>query len=224
MTKKLELDLGEINLSLLKVEKRWPEIDNELDKQKIGRKDIPFDRQVREQMMCAYEYVNQILSEEIVPFSLESFSRMLELNNMVHYGKDYTLRLEENKAILTSRKKFYDHIGVLEKWYRKHKKRGDHPLKLASEIYVGIVGYPQLFVEGNHRTGSVIASWIDVYNGYAPFILSPDNAISFFKPSSEIKHFSDKSTWRGRLKLPKYKKSFREFWEDHIDDKYLKKR
>ena len=38
-----------------------------------------------------------------------------------------------------------------------------------------------------------------------------------------IKHFSDKSTWRGRMKLPKYHKCFREFWENHIDKKYVEK-
>ncbi len=98
---------------------------------------------------------------------------------------------------------------------------GDHPLKIAAEIYVSILGYPQLYIEGNHRTGSLIADWITVYHGFPPFVLSVDNAIAYFAPSAEIKSFADKSTWRGIARLPKYRKAFLTFWEQHIDDHYL---
>jgi hypothetical protein len=52
-----------------------------------------------------------------------------------------------------------------------HTRRGDHPYKLAAEAYLSIVGQPQLFTEGNHRTGSLIASWINLHAGYPPFVL-----------------------------------------------------
>lgn len=223
MVKKVRLKLVEVNNSLLRVEKNWKKIDDQLDEFHIGRRDTPFNLDVREKMMCAYEYLDSLLAKGVEPFSKESFSMMFELNNLVHYGTNNRLRLEENRAIQVSKEKFYRNIGVLDRWYEKHKKREDHPLKIASAIYVGIVGYPQLFVEGNHRTGSMIASWIDMYGGCAPFILSPENAIAYFEPSSEIKYFSDKSTWRGRWKLPKYKKSFRKFWEKGIDSRYIKR-
>ncbi len=222
MAKKLELNLEEIEKSLLKVEKHWEEIDDELDKLKIGRKDTAFDSKLRGHMMLAYHYLDSLIERGVKPFSRESFSEMLELNNLVHYGRNFRLRYEYGKAIRATSEKFYNQIEVLEGWYKKHRKNKDHPLKIASEIYVGIVGYPQLFIEGNHRTGSLIASWIDLYEGYPPFVLSPDNAIAFFAPSSQIKHFTDKSTWRGRLKLPKYKKSFKKFWEENIDKRYVK--
>jgi hypothetical protein len=112
---------------------------------------------------------------------------------------------------------------VLREWYFKHKDKKDDPLKIAAEIYVGIIGRPQLFIEGNHRTGSIIASWVNLYNNQPPFILSLDNAISYFAPSSEIKKFTDKSTWRGRWKLPKYRKSFSKFWKSNIEEKYVVK-
>jgi hypothetical protein len=60
-----------------------------------------------------------------------------------------------------------------------------------------------------------------VYHGFAPFVLSADNAIAYFAPSTEIKSFADKSTWRGQVRLPKYRKSFSSFWEQHIDSRYL---
>ena len=77
-------------------------------------------------------------------------------------------------------------------------------------------------MEGNHRTGSLIASWINLYAGYPPFVLSVDNAVEYFAPSAAIKQFADKSTWRGRRQLPKYRKSFRAFWEGHVDARYVR--
>ena len=54
-----------------------------------------------------------------------------------------------------------------------------------------------------------------------PLLFSAKNAISYFEPSAEIKKFADKSTWRGRSRLPKYRKSFKEFWEKNIDWNYV---
>jgi hypothetical protein len=91
----------------------------------------------------------------------------------------------------------------------------------AAETHVSVFGYPQLFIEDNHRTGSLIASWINLDAGFPPFVLSVDNAIAYFAPSAGVKRFADKSTWRGKARLPKYRKSFREFWEHHVEAKYV---
>jgi hypothetical protein len=82
--------------------------------------------------------------------------------------------------------------------------------KVASQVYVGVLSQPQLYQEGNHRTGSLIASGILLQNGCPPFVLTQRDAVSYFNPSSEIK-FSDKRTIRGKLRLPKYRREFREF-------------
>jgi hypothetical protein len=126
------------------------------------------------------------------------------------------------KAIEANAEKFYQNIEPIQNWYKQHQKRGNHPLKIAAEIYVSILGYPQLFIEGNHRAGSLIADWVTLYYGFPPFVLSSDNAIAYFAPSAEIKSFADKSTWRGRARLPKYRNSFLRFWENHIDSQYLR--
>lgn len=217
-----QVNLFEIEKSYSQVVKNWDNITKELIKYKIGEKDTPFNNDVQNRMLLAYNRLNELLENKIEPFSDESLTEMLELNNLVHYGKENSLRYEYNSAIQVTKSKFYNNIKTLSKWYKKHKEREDHPLKIASAIYVGIVGQPQLFVEGNHRTGSLIASWIDLYHGYAPFVLTVNNAIPYFAPSSEIKYFTDKSTWRGRRKLPKYKKSFQKIWELYIDEKYIK--
>jgi hypothetical protein len=92
---------------------------------------------------------------------------------------------------------------------------------MAAEVYVAILTRPQLFIEGNHRTGSLISSWISLYYGFPPFVLSFENALDYFEPSALIKYCADKSSWRGKRMLPKYNALFRDFWERHIDERYV---
>lgn len=215
------LRLEQILSSLKTVETHWTEIDDELDRRGIGRKDTPFDAIVKTRMVSAYSYLDDLLRERVPPFSSESIESMLLLNQRVHYGTDRRLLSEYRKALEATSDKFYRSIGSLREWYERHRKRGKHPLKLAAEIYVRILGYPQLYVEGNHRTGSLIANWISVYHGFAPFVLSADNALAYFAPSMEIKSLVDMTTWRGQARIPKYGKAFLHFWEKHIDSRYL---
>ncbi len=215
------LDLERIDSSLKMVEMHWSQIDDELDLRGIGRKDTPFTSTLRLRMMSAFQYLDALLAQQIPPFSRESIGSMLILNERVHYGTDQQLIAEYTKAREATAQYFYQHIEPIQQWYERHTQRGDHPPKIAAEIYVSILGYPQLYIEGNHRTGSLIANWITVYHGFPPFVLSVDNAIAYFAPSAEIKSFADKSIWRGWARLPKYRKSFLIFWERHIDSQYL---
>jgi hypothetical protein len=215
------LQLACIDESLRSVEQHWQEIDDELARRSIGRKDTPFNAIVRTRMSSAYSYLDDILAQQVPPFSKESLEHMLALNNRVHYGTDLQLMSEYASALAATAEKFQRSIGALQNWYDEHTRRGDNPLKIAAEIYVSILGRPQLFIEGNHRAGSLIADWINVYYGLPPFVLSVENAIAYFAPSAEIKSFADKSSWRGRARLPKYRKSFLAFWQRHIDSRYL---
>jgi hypothetical protein len=215
------LNLERIDAALRTVEEHWLQIDDELDARGIGRKDTPFTEIIRMRMLSAYAYLDDVLAQQMPPFSAESIVHMLTLNHRVHYGTDQQLMTEYSRALQATADKFYQHIGPILAWYEHHRKRGDHPLKIAAEIYVSILGYPQLYVEGNHRTGTLVADWINVYYGFAPFVLSASNAIAYFAPSSEIKSFANKATWRGQARLPKYRKSFLAFWERHIDEQYL---
>jgi hypothetical protein len=215
------LDLCEIDGALLEVERSWPHIDAELQRLRIGRKD-PFTALLRNNMLSAYAYLDELLARDIAPFSPASFDHMLALNDRVHYGTDMALMAEFATAVESNVEKFNAQVDAIANWYWRHARQGDHPYKLAAETYVSIVGEPQLFNEGNHRTGSLIASWINLSTGYAPFVLSAENAIAYFAPSAAIKQFANRSTWRGRRQLPKYRKSFRAFWEQHVEKKYVR--
>jgi len=214
------LNLEAISESLREVEAEWPRIDGLLQRRRIGRKD-PFTSFVRNNMLSAYTYLDELVALGVDPLSDSSMAEAIELNHRVHYGTDCLLRDEFASAIAATVEKFNANIEPIVGWYRKHLQRGDHPYKLAAETYVSILGQPQLFIEGNHRTGALIASWINLRAGYAPFVLSVGNAVAYFEPSAAIKRFADRSTWRGRAQLPKYRRSFRLFWEEHVDTQYL---
>ncbi len=217
----LRLNLGAVEQSLAGVQRDWQRIEFELSEKSIGKKDTPFSPQLQERMVVAYNHLDTLLRDGVRPFSEESIREMCRLNELVHYGDDKNLRREHRQAIEANEDKYYRNIRPIVKWHDSHTKDGPHPLKVASEVYVAILGYPQLFIEGNHRTGSIIASWIDLYYGHPPFVLSSENAVSYFEPSAEIKFFADKSTWRGKAQLPKYNKIFKQFWEAHIDWQYV---
>jgi hypothetical protein len=190
-----------------------------LDRARIGRKD-PFTDFLRGNMLSAYAYPDDLLARQVEPFSNDGIAALLALNNRVHYGTDEALMAEFGSAIAANADKFYANIGPVKACYTRHARRGDHPYKLAAEACVSILGQPRLFIEGNHRAGALIASWISLDAGHAPFVLSVHNAVAYFASSAQIKRFADRSSWRGSARLPKYRTSFREFWEHHVEDKY----
>ena len=84
---------------------------------------------------------------------------------------------------------YLKYVKPIRRWYRKHAT--ENPYKVASQVYVGVLSQPQLYQEGNHRTGALIASGILLQNGCPPFVLTRQDALAYFNPSSEIK-FTDK--------------------------------
>jgi hypothetical protein len=180
----VRLNLAAIEVALRRVEDDWADIDVELQRRGIGRKD-PFTSVVRANMLRAYHFLDELVAAQVQPISAAGAAAMLELNNRVHYGMDAALRDEFSKAIAANGAKFAKNVGPILGWCEKHVARGDAAYKLAAEVYVSILGQPQLFIEGNHRTGSLIASWINLAADCPPFV-----------------HFADRSTWRRAGQTP----------------------
>lgn len=204
--------------------RNWEKIDDELDLQKIGRKDTPFDKGLMENMLIAWDYIDFIIRKR--DYSLLSDRGgpdMLEVNHRVHYGINQTLRAEYIKAIEATTEKFSRQVVPMRDYYRKKMKNNTSAYKVAAEIYIAILGMPQLYIEGNHRSGSLVASWINLVHKKPPFVLTIDNAAAFFKPAQEIKKFNKRSIWRSMTKLPKYKNDFKHFWRSNCDLDFVKK-
>ena len=215
--KPLHLHVGRIGDELLDVQRHFPAINAAL----TSRRD-DFTDAVRRQMLSAYEFLDAMVADDLDLFSPEGLEALLQLNHLVLLGRGYDPR-EFRKHISTTRQQFFGnfqrYVKPIRRWYRKHGT--ESPYKVASQVYVGVLSQPQLFQEGNHRTGSLIASGILLQNGRPPFVLTRQNAVAYFNPSSKIK-FTDKRTIGGKLRLPKYQRDFREFLQRNVNPAYVR--
>jgi hypothetical protein len=70
-------------------------------------------------------------------------------------------------------------------WYALH---ADEPVWMrAAGVYVRVMSTPQLFIEGNHRAGALMMSYVLARHGQPPFVLSVDNAVAYFRLSAAIR-------------------------------------
>lgn len=220
----LRPDLKKIEKSYSEVVRNWEKIDNTLDELGIGRKDTPFDDTVMQNMLLAWEYIDHFIRKKGYRLiSRRGYSDMLEINNLVHYGVDQAMRKEYKKAIAANAEKFSMQVPPIRKYYENKMEKGCDVDKVAAEIFISILGMPQLFIEGNHRSGSIIASWINLANNKPPYVLTVSNAVAYFVPAQEIKKFDQRSVWRSVTKLPKYKKAFKKFWKNYCDMQFAQK-
>jgi hypothetical protein len=157
-------------------------------------------------------------------FDLKYVHGLLELNHVVLCGLDPAIRKEHRQHLEATTRRFYDQegfdIGDILAWYQKHAH--ETPWKRAAGVYVRILSQPQLYIEGNHRTGALIMSYLLARDGQPPFVLTVDNAKAYFDPSTLIKQ--TRKT-RGALlsKLPHMKRHFAAFLRDQANERYLRK-
>jgi hypothetical protein len=105
-----------------------------------------------------------------------------------------------------------------ECWYEAH--RDESSWKRAAGVYVRLLSQPQLYIEGNHRTGALIMSYLLAGSGKAPFVLTVENAQAYFDPSTLIKE-TKKTTITELVKLPGMKKRFAKFLRSQANEQYL---
>ena len=93
-------------------------------------------------------------------------------------------------------------------WYSLHRKKD--VWRRAAGIYNRILSEPQLFIEGNHRTGALIMSYLLTREGQPPFVLTRKNAKGFFDPSSVVKK-TKKKNFVGEIKFNRLTRDFAKF-------------
>jgi hypothetical protein len=208
------LNLDQIEHSLYEVQRNFTSLNAKLD---MARE--PMTETLVQNMLSAFRYLDDLVDHPGDLFSTMELGHLLELNHRVLCGEDPQVRAEFRSHMQATEEKFHRYIGWLKHWYRKHLP--DPVYKRAAGVYVGILVQPQLFIEGNHRTGSLIASLELLRAGEPPFVLNLDNAIAYFNPSTVIK-FSDRRTYAASLfKIPGIKKKFGKFLQAHACRDYL---
>jgi hypothetical protein len=214
---KHRLNLKAIERSLREVQREFPRINDMLQ----SRRDSMTDA-VIEHMLAGYALVDKVIAEGTDLFMSRHAVSLLELNHMVLCGPDPKTREDHRKHIEATARRFYEqeefNIDDILQWHRRHQN--ESPWKRAAGVYVRILSQPQLYIEGNHRTGALIMSYILVRDGKAPFVLTVDNAKAYFDPSTLVKE-TTKTPATLLMKLPRMKKRFARFLEDQADEKYL---
>ncbi len=207
--KQYRLNLDRIEESLRDVQEHFEEINAEL----LMRRE-PLTDQIIDNLLEGYAYVDEMLEAGIELFSPSGIDNILELNHIVLCGCDDRVRLEYGPHLLETRRRFADGIDEIADWYER--KRHKSACRRAAGVYVLIVSQPQLFLEGNHRTGSLVASYILVQEGLPPFVLTRKNAQAYFNPSTLIKYRHKEKFLDRQYYLKKYRRVLQEFFEENL--------
>ena len=212
------LDLKTIEQSLRDVQREFPKINELLH----SRRDSMTD-EVLENMLAGYTFVDKAVADGVDLFTLRHATALLELNHIVLCGLNQQVRQEYQTHIAAAAQRFHAqeecNIDDILRWYYRHED--ESPWKRAAGVYVRILSQPQLYIEGNHRTGALIMSYILMRDSKAPFVLTVDNAKAYFDPSTLIKE-TKKTATTMLTKLPRMKKRFAGFLRAQTNSHYLR--
>ncbi len=213
----MRLNLKAIDASLSAVQTDFDRINQTLNTPRDPMTDV-----VRRNMMDGYRMVDNALARGLDPFKVGHSQWLLELNTCVLCGPDVERRREFSMHIASTERHFYEQddagIGGLMEWLAHH--RDDTVWFRAAGVYVYILSRPQLFIEGNHRTGSLIMSFILAREGQQPFVLSVENAKAYFDPSTLVKD-SRKHSLDMLITVPKLKKRLARLLKGNGAPEYL---
>ena len=79
---------------------------------------------------------------------------------------------------------------------------------------------PQLFIEGNHRTGVLVISQILMSAGRPPVVLSVANARAYFEASTALRN-THKNSPVALFRLPGIRRRLAALLHDPDDSRYL---
>ena len=173
-------------------------------------------------MIAGYEFVDDLVGRGVDVFAYGNSSLWLELNTLVLCGDDPARRQAFAMHLAATDARFYAEpgagIGAIADWHARHRQ--ESAWQRAAGVYVRLLSEPQLFIEGNHRTGALIMSWILASAGKPPFVLSVDNAVAYFDPSAVIKGMR-KTAFALLVQVPRIKKRFAQFLEAQSDRRLM---
>ena len=193
-----------LNLAAIEASLRGVQADFDVINHSLSAPRDPLSDKVLGRLMLGYRQVDALLAAERSPFALGNSSALLELNLLVLCGDSPGTRAECQRLIHATEARFYDKgdggIETLVSWVRS--MAGESIWRRAAGAYIHMLSQPQLFIEGNHRTGALIMSWMLACEGKPPFVLSVENAKAYFDPSTLAKN-ARKHTLKMLLERPK---------------------
>src|SRR5262249_45574811 len=185
------LDLGAIRSALGDLSDGFAAINAQLDDPHE-----PLSGVVIDNLMGGYELIDQALAGRIDLLAFGQSGQLLELNARVLCGRDPAERQRLAVHLNATEQHFYDDsqggVRDLVEWYDGHRRLS--VWRRAAGAYVRAISAPQLWIEGNHRAGSLLMSWILAREGRPPVVPTRATAGPRRGGPSELQHPS-----KGRL-------------------------
>jgi hypothetical protein len=183
----------------------------------------PLDDRVVENMLAGYAYVDELVGSGTDVFALGNVRHLLELNTLVLCGASEARRAAHAGHLAANERRFYEEraAGVQDvvEWYARNA--GDSPWDRAAGVYVRMLSTPQLFIEGNHRTGALVMSYVLLGDGLPPFVLSAANAAAYFEPSAAIRHIH-KNSPAALFRVPGVRRRLTALLQAHADPRCVR--
>jgi hypothetical protein len=174
-------------------------------------------------MLAGYAFVDTLVADGVDVFALGQLKHLLELNALVLCGASEARRAAHTAHRAATERRFYDEpdagIQDVVEWHAGH---ADEPAwSRAAGVYVRMLSTPQLFIEGNHRTGVLVMSQILMSAGLPPFVLSVANARAYFEASTALRNIH-KNSPVALFRLPGIRRRLVALLRDHDDSRYLR--
>jgi hypothetical protein len=131
---------------------------------------------VSRRVLEGYRHVDELLARRVEIFAYGGSAAILELNLRVLCGVTPARRVAYADHVEATRAWFYDRPGqgidALNDWAKR--RRTAAPPAFAAGLMVQVVATPQLFIEGNRRTATLLASYVLARSGLPPLVVPPE--------------------------------------------------
>ena len=143
----------------------------------------------RRRLLSGYAFVDRLLATGEDPFAYGGSPLLLELNHIVLCGTTPGRRAEFAPHIAATERRFYeDHECGADSFYDwVDENRRLRPIVFAARVYRQIVGAPQLFIEGNQRAATLVASYRLGRGGLPPLVRTRETFKAFASLSAQCK-------------------------------------
>jgi hypothetical protein len=211
------LNLVAIDGSLREVVAHFACINRHLDSPRDRLDDHMVDH-----LLSGYAFIDALVERKVDLLALGQLRLLLELNALVLCGQDQQVRLEAAGHLRATDKHFFDNVdgGIRDviEWHALHAH--ESAWLRAAGVYIRMLAEPELFIEGNHRTGALVMSYILARAGHPPCVLTADNAKAYLDWSALFTG-KRKTGFLLRCQMPWLKHRFAGFLQAQADPKFL---
>jgi hypothetical protein len=188
--------------------------------QDYGQRDLRFAINC---MLSGYAFIADLIDRKVDLFAIGNSRLFLELNARVLCGDETAVRKDSASHLKANEEYFYENetggIRDVMDWHAIHQ---DAPIyRRAAGVYIRILSEPQLFIEGNHRTGALVMSYMLVREGRPPFVRTAANLETFEEWSNLFNSRKKAGPWL-RWEMPWLTRRFGKFLEAQEDRQFLK--